>query len=175
MSPPSLRRYRAERLLRKDFAGLRSKVVAIVRAQLRGKGVRLDPADLEACYAQAWHGLYAAVLDGEVIESPSAWLVLVTFRRAIDEYRSASRNRVGADADAIALVERADASGPVLAADPDFAAQLDTARSCGASSRECAQASPNESAKRLRSATCRASRGQTPPGGWGSARRACAS
>ncbi len=98
MSPPAprhggplLSRYRAERLLRKDFAGLRAKVLAIVRGQLRAKGIALDPADLEACYAQAWHGLYATVLEGEVVENPSAWLVLVTFRRAIDEHRAASR------------------------------------------------------------------------------------
>ena len=31
------------------------------------------------------------MLEGEQIENPSAWLVLVTFRRAIDESRSASR------------------------------------------------------------------------------------
>jgi hypothetical protein len=39
--------------LRKDFAGLRSKVLAIVRSQMRAKGISLDPPDLEACYAQA--------------------------------------------------------------------------------------------------------------------------
>ncbi len=94
MTPLDLRRYRAERLLRKDFAGLRSKVLAIVRSQLRAKGVKLDPADLEACYAQAWHGLYATLLKGEAVESPSAWLVRVTFRRAIDEHRSARGARV---------------------------------------------------------------------------------
>lgn len=94
MTPLDLRRYRAERLLRKDFAGLRSKVLAIVRSQLRAKGVKLDPSDLEACYAQAWHGLYATLLKGEAVESPSAWLVRVTFRRAIDEHRSARGARV---------------------------------------------------------------------------------
>lgn len=91
VTPLELRRYRAERLLRKDFAGLRAKVLTIVRSQLRGKGIALDPADLEACYAQAWHGLYATLLEGKPVESPSAWLVLVTFRRAIDEYRAKGR------------------------------------------------------------------------------------
>lgn len=95
MSPSPLSRYRAERLLRKGFPELRSKVLAIVRSQLRGKGIVLDAADLEACYAEAWQGLYATVLGGEQIENPSAWLVLVTFRRAIDESRAASRAGVG--------------------------------------------------------------------------------
>ncbi len=154
MTPSRLSRYRAERLLRKDFAGLRSKVLAVVRSQLRGKGIVLDPSDLEACYAQAWHGLYATVLDGEVVESPSAWLVLVTFRRAIDEHRSASRNRLGSGA--IALVERADGAGSIAAADsafafaPDFAAELDNrdrlrrvfeAMRASLSERECEAAS----------------------------------
>lgn len=91
MAPSRLSRYRAERLLRKDFAGLRTKVLAIVRGQLRAMGVALAAADLEACYAMAWHGLYATVLSGEQVENPSAWLVLVTFRRAIDEHRAAGR------------------------------------------------------------------------------------
>lgn len=77
--------------MRKDFAGLRAKVLTIVRGQLQAKGIVLDPADLEACYAQAWHGLYATVLEGEEVENPSAWLVLVTFRRAIDEHLAARR------------------------------------------------------------------------------------
>ncbi len=89
MTPLDLRRYRAERLLRRDFEGLRSRVLGVVRAQLRGAGVALAAADLEACYAQAWHGLYASVLEGEQIENPAGWLVRVTFRRAVDEHRAA--------------------------------------------------------------------------------------
>ena len=133
MSPPAprqrgsgLRRYRAERLLRKEFSGLRSKVLAIVRSQLRSKGIALDPTDLEACYAQAWHGLYAAVLGGEEVENPSAWLVLVTFRRAIDESRSASREKLGVQARAAAAFTP-DLAGEWQGAvsDPDLARELD--------------------------------------------------
>jgi DNA-directed RNA polymerase specialized sigma24 family protein len=115
-----LRRYRAERLLRKDFAGLRSKVLAIVRSRLRTKGVALDASDLEACYALAWHGLYATVLDGEQIENPSAWLVLVTFRRAIDESRATSRVGLDTEADGTGALQR-----QVGASNPDLAAELD--------------------------------------------------
>jgi DNA-directed RNA polymerase specialized sigma24 family protein len=111
MSPSSLSRYRAERLLRKGFPELRSKVLAVVRSQLRGKGIALDPADLEACYAQAWQGLYATVLGGERVENPSAWLVLVTFRRAIDESRAAPREPAGREL--------------AVAVEPDYAATLD--------------------------------------------------
>jgi DNA-directed RNA polymerase specialized sigma24 family protein len=96
--PSALRRYRAERLLRKGFPELRSKVLAVVGSRLRAKGVSLDRSDLEACYAQAWQGLYATILAGEQVESPTAWLVLATFRRAIDESRSAARVAARAEA-----------------------------------------------------------------------------
>jgi RNA polymerase sigma factor (sigma-70 family) len=94
VTPLDLRRYRAERLLRKEFEGMRGKVLTVVRSQLRGAGIALAAADLEACYAQAWHGLYSSVLEGEQIENPAGWLVRVTFRRAVDEHRAARATRV---------------------------------------------------------------------------------
>jgi DNA-directed RNA polymerase specialized sigma24 family protein len=120
-----LRRFRAERLLRKDFVRLRSKVLALVRSQLRARGVVLDPTDLEACYAMAWHGLYATVLGGEMVENPSAWLVLVTFRRAVDESRSAARLKGALQAGGEQALDRyGGASEPELAAELDDRARL---------------------------------------------------
>jgi DNA-directed RNA polymerase specialized sigma24 family protein len=131
MSPPAhrqgesrLSRYRAERLLRKDFAGLRTKVLAIVRGQLRAKGIALDPADLEASYAQAWQGLYARVLEGEQVENPSAWLVLVTFRRAIDEHRAAGPTGVAGFGEIGSYPSRFDAARTDLASELDDRARL---------------------------------------------------
>ena len=92
MSPLTVRRYRAERMLRKEFEGLRGRVMGMVRGRLRASGVSLDPSDLEACYAQAWQGLYAAMLAGEEIANPTGWLAQVTHRRAIDEHRSRRRS-----------------------------------------------------------------------------------
>lgn len=89
MSPLSLRRYRAERLLRERFDGVRERVLDIVGAKLRARGVSLAHSDLEGCYAQAWQGLYGKIIAGEAIANPDGWLVTVTFRRAIDEHRSA--------------------------------------------------------------------------------------
>ncbi len=94
MSPLTLRRYRAERLLRQDFDGLRRETLAIVRERLRASEVTLDASDLDACYSQAWQGLYAAMIGGETIASPRGWLVLVTFRRALDEHRTRRHNHV---------------------------------------------------------------------------------
>jgi DNA-directed RNA polymerase specialized sigma24 family protein len=117
-----LRRYRAERLLRKSFPALRSKVIAIVRSRLRAKGISLDQGDLESCYAQAWQGLYTTVLAGETVDSPEAWLVLVTFRRAIDEARSASRADLGAEEDVAAFAADSVAGA---ARETDIAAGID--------------------------------------------------
>jgi RNA polymerase sigma factor (sigma-70 family) len=87
-----VRRYRADRLLRREFEAMRSRVLTAVRARLRAAGVRLDLADLEACYAMAWHGLYTTMLEGEIeVANPEGWLVLVTYRRAIDEHRTRVR------------------------------------------------------------------------------------
>jgi RNA polymerase sigma factor (sigma-70 family) len=88
MSPAILRRYRAERMLQRDFQALRNRVLGSVSARLRSSGLTLDRGDLEASYAAAWQGLYTAALEGEEIDNAQAWLVLVTYRRAIEELRS---------------------------------------------------------------------------------------
>ncbi len=67
---------------------MKGRVLATVRGRLRAAGVRLDQGDLEACYAQAWHGLYTTMLEGKTeVANPEGWLALVTYRRALDEYR----------------------------------------------------------------------------------------
>jgi DNA-directed RNA polymerase specialized sigma24 family protein len=92
MSPLGLRRYRAERVLREDFERLRGRVLANVGARLRARGVALDSSDVEECYAQAWQGLYGILLDGAEIANPAGWLVVATFRRAIEEQRARTRS-----------------------------------------------------------------------------------
>ena len=132
MSPSTLRRYRAERLLRQEFGGLREEVLRSVRGRLRARGVHLDGGDLEACYAQAWQGLYAAIAAGEEIANPGGWLAVVTFRRAIDEHRGARARGFGS----LAQVEPAGSEREVAGAagahiahtartEPDLAAELD--------------------------------------------------
>jgi DNA-directed RNA polymerase specialized sigma24 family protein len=117
MSPLWLRRFRAERMLKRDFEGLRAKVLSTVRARLAAGGGELDRADLEACYAQAWQGLYMATLDGEEIANPAGWLVVVTLRRAIEERRA---RRYGVKAAEIAVDE--------CGIEPDLAGRMDDLR-----------------------------------------------
>jgi DNA-directed RNA polymerase specialized sigma24 family protein len=121
MSRDALLRYRAERLLRSDFSGLRTRVTATVRSRLRTRGVQLDWQDLDACYAQAWQGLYSRLLAGEQVEDLAAWLVLATYRRALDELRARSRHGRLCEAGA----ELVQACGSGSARGGDLAAELD--------------------------------------------------
>jgi len=101
-------------------------VLAIVRGRLLASGVSLDEADLEACYALAWQGLYKALLDGQEIVNPVGWLVLVTFRRAIEEQRA--RRRIGLPSGRPAAHdddESGSERGAGGAVEPDLAAELD--------------------------------------------------
>jgi len=125
MSPLVVRRYRAERLLREDFERLRTRVLAGVSGRLRTRGVDLDHGDLEACYAQAWQGLYSALLNGQEIANPTGWLVLVTFRRAIEEQRAQRRARGGVLAGAAAGDRGEDALASAGAIERDLAGELD--------------------------------------------------
>ena len=127
MSPLTLRRYRAERLLRQEFEGLRGRVMASVRGRLGASGAGLDSSDLEACYAQAWQGLYAAVLDGQEIANPTGWLTLVTFRRAIEELRATRHVDHGGGVHGHPRGEPAERETPAIegSEEPDFAAELD--------------------------------------------------
>jgi DNA-directed RNA polymerase specialized sigma24 family protein len=130
MSPLTVRRYRAELLLRQEFKAMRGKVLGVVRGRLRASGVSLDASDLEACYAQAWQGLFEVLLEGEEIDSPPGWLVQTTFRRAIDEHRSRHRSYptegVG-DSDGFAGGRGAGVGEGTLehATEHDFAGELD--------------------------------------------------
>jgi DNA-directed RNA polymerase specialized sigma24 family protein len=136
VSPSTLRRYRAERLLRQEFGGLREEVLRSVRGRLRARGVHLDGGDLEACYAQAWQGLYAAIAAGEEIANPGGWLAVVTFRRAIDEHRGARARGFGSVAQVEPTESERAVAGSAAGAyvthiastarsEPDFAAELD--------------------------------------------------
>ncbi|HTA12712.1 MAG TPA: sigma-70 family RNA polymerase sigma factor [Solirubrobacteraceae bacterium] len=135
MSPLSLRRHRAERMLRERFEELRGRVLASVRGRLRASGASVDEADLDACYSQAWQGLYMAIVDGEEIANPAGWLVLVTYRRAIDEHRARIRTHGGERVPGAAngsggvsggtLVGESTGVDAIAAAERDLAAELD--------------------------------------------------
>jgi RNA polymerase sigma factor (sigma-70 family) len=123
MSPLILRRYRADRLLRREFERLRDSVLAAVGARLRAARIELDRGDLDAAYAQAWQGLHAALLEGREIDSPASWLVVVTFRRTVDEHRA--HRHTTPEPDPAGAVARS-SFGHGLPAGRDLAEELET-------------------------------------------------
>ena len=131
MSPHRLRRFRAERLLRQEFSRLRGRVLAAARGRLRAYGMALDESDLEACYAQAWQGLYAALLEGREIVNIAGWLSLATFRRAVEEHRLRSRRERllglsnGTRQDPRAAASESSAGDARAGSDADLAAAVD--------------------------------------------------
>ncbi len=119
MSPSTLRRYRAERLLRQEFGGLREEVLGSVRgaaACQRGAARAGRPGSL-------LRGGLAGPLRRDrwrasEIANPRGGSTVVTFRRAIDEHRHA---RV----DTVRAAMRQRRRGGDAGREPDLAAELD--------------------------------------------------
>jgi DNA-directed RNA polymerase specialized sigma24 family protein len=78
-------------------------------------------------FAQAWQGLYSAVLAGQEIANPTGWLTIVTFRRAIEELRTHRRVHPGGGRHRHGVNEPGTRVAPAVggAEEPDFAAELD--------------------------------------------------
>ena len=84
---------RAERLVQREYEELRTPTLAAVRSRLSAQGLRLDDADLDAAYNQAWHGLYEQLVRGEEVDNHGGFLVVAAHRRAIDEVRRVHPDR----------------------------------------------------------------------------------
>ena len=105
----------AERQLERDYDRLKPETLASLSAKLRARGLRVADADLDGYYNQAWHALYQQAAAGTEIDNPGGFLVLVGFRRAIDDLRTV-RDAVPVDVDHVA------------AYDSDLAGHLDDQR-----------------------------------------------
>lgn len=75
---------------------MKGEVIRSLRSKLFGLGLRFDALELEAFYNAAWMTLHTKLSNGEAIEAPGGFLVVVALRRAIDEARRA-RRRLFAD------------------------------------------------------------------------------
>ncbi|MDQ2699754.1 MAG: sigma-70 family RNA polymerase sigma factor, partial [Actinomycetota bacterium] len=85
-----------DRLITEEYEQNKSEVLRTVNAKLGAAGIKSSLADLEAPYNEAWHALYMKMSAGEEIGNRIGFLVTVTYRRSISEYR-ASRGRLRAD------------------------------------------------------------------------------
>jgi DNA-directed RNA polymerase specialized sigma24 family protein len=92
-SPFSSRRAAADALLEREYDERRREVVTTVAGKLAAAGVRLDAADLDAAYNQAWHALHTKLAEGEEIDNHTGLLVAIAHRRALDEHRALRLDR----------------------------------------------------------------------------------
>lgn len=108
------RRAAADALLAREYDELKPEIVATVGGKLAAAGVRLDAADLDAAYNQAWHALHTKLSEGEIVDNHKGLLVSIAHRRALDEHRALHPSRR-------ADPEQLDA----LSREPDVDARLD--------------------------------------------------
>ena len=88
MSRPAHDRF--ERVIAAHYESLKSEVLATVRGKLAVDNLHPDPSDLDAAYNAAWHALYEhSRKHGNDVGNLGGWLATITYRRAIDDVRSA--------------------------------------------------------------------------------------
>ena len=88
MSRPAHDRF--ERVIAAHYESLKPDVLTTVRGKLAVDNLHPDPSDLDAAYNAAWHALYEhSRKHGKEIGNLGGWLATITYRRAIDDVRSA--------------------------------------------------------------------------------------
>jgi len=81
---------RFERVIAEHYESLKPEVLATVRGKLAVDSLHPDPSDLDAAYNAAWHALYERSRRHEdEVSNLGGWLATITYRRAIDDVRSA--------------------------------------------------------------------------------------
>ena len=110
MRPPLGRRVDADAVIAEEYDAFRSEVTRVVGGKLGASKIRFADIDMDGFYNQAWFGLYTKLQGGEVVENRKALLIQMTYRRAIDEYRSLHPDRqAGSEAlDVLSVDQSAD-------------------------------------------------------------------
>ena len=83
----------ADAVIGEEYEAFKSDVVRTVSGKLAGSKIRFAELDMDGFYNQAWYGLYTKLQDGQAIENRKGLLVQMTYRRAIDEYRTLHPDR----------------------------------------------------------------------------------
>jgi DNA-directed RNA polymerase specialized sigma24 family protein len=95
------------------YVELEAEVTATVHGKLAARKMLVVKDDLEEAYNQAWHGVCEKIKTGEKIDNLTGMLVLVTWRRAVDIYRSNHPS------------EHEDVDVSERGVEPDLAAEID--------------------------------------------------
>lgn len=83
----------ADRVLSEEYEAFRTEVTRSVAGKLSASRIQFADIDMDGFYNQAWYGLYTKLQAGDEIENRKGLLINMTYRRAIDEYRSLHPDR----------------------------------------------------------------------------------
>lgn len=92
MSSPALA-IDADAVIGEEYDAFKDEVTRTVAGKLAATKIRFADLDMDGFYNQAWYGLYTKLQDGQKIENRKGLLVQMTYRRAIDEYRTLHPDR----------------------------------------------------------------------------------
>lgn len=83
----------ADRVIEAEYEEFKADVLRTVAGKLAATKIRFAGLDMDGFYNQAWYGLYSKLQDGQEIENRKGLLIQMTYRRAIDEYRTLHPDR----------------------------------------------------------------------------------
>lgn len=78
----------ADRVIAEEYDLFKSEVTKSVSGKLASSRINFATIDMDGFYNQAWYGLYTKLQSGERIDNRKGLLISMTYRRAIDEYRT---------------------------------------------------------------------------------------
>lgn len=83
----------ADDVIGAEYDAFKEEVTRTVAGKLGASKIRFADLDMDGFYNQAWYGLYTKLQDGQQIENRKGLLIQMTYRRAIDEYRTLHPDR----------------------------------------------------------------------------------
>jgi DNA-directed RNA polymerase specialized sigma24 family protein len=83
----------ADEVIGAEYDAFKDEVKRTVAGKLSASKIRFADLDMDGFYNQAWYGLYTKLQDGQQIENRKGLLIQMTYRRAIDEYRTLHPDR----------------------------------------------------------------------------------
>lgn len=83
----------ADEVIGAEYDSFKDEVTRTVAGKLGASKIRFADLDMDGFYNQAWYGLYTKLQDGQQIENRKGLLIQMTYRRAIDEYRTLHPDR----------------------------------------------------------------------------------
>jgi DNA-directed RNA polymerase specialized sigma24 family protein len=83
----------ADAVIGAEYDSFKDEVTRSAAGKLAASNIRFADIDMDGFYNQAWYGLYTKLQDGQQVDNRKGLLIQMTYRRAIDEYRTLHPDR----------------------------------------------------------------------------------